>query len=132
VWDAETGGLLFTLIDHENPVRQVVWNPDESPILTRSADGTVRVWDAVTGDELLALTDHGDRVNQALWNSDGSRILTASDDGTVRLWYARMEDLLEAACQAAPRNLAPEEWARYMKHEDDYRATCDNLPLLEE
>jgi hypothetical protein len=42
-----------------------------------------------------------------------------------------MEDLLKAACQRAPRNMTRAEWARFMK-DQDYRATCPNLPIVEE
>ncbi|MCH7585540.1 MAG: hypothetical protein IH941_10380, partial [Acidobacteria bacterium] len=58
-----------------------------------------------------------------------SRILTASGDGTARQWYARMEDLLTAACQQAPRNMTLEEWRQFIGDEP-YRPTCPNLPNL--
>jgi hypothetical protein len=61
-----------------------------------------------------------------VWSSDGSRILTISDDSTVRQWYTRMEDLLEAACQRAPRNMMEEEWQQFMGGEA-YRPTCPEL-----
>ena len=74
---------------------------------------------------------HEDRVWQATWNADETRILTASrDGGTVKLWYAKMEDLLEAACQRAPRNMTPREWGQFMV-DQNYRATCPNLPVVE-
>jgi WD40 repeat protein len=89
------------------------------------------VWNAETGEELVTLAGHESWVTQATWNSNETRILTASDDGSVKLWYTNMGDLLEAACQRAPRNMTPGEWRRFMK-DQDYRATCPNLPILEE
>jgi len=132
VWDAETGEELVTLLGHTDDVNQAVWNSDETRILTASRDGTARVWDARTGEELITLLGHTSRVVQAVWNADESRILTASADGTVRLWYTRMQDLLKVACQRASRNMTPEEWQRFMKHEPDYRPTCPNLAVPEE
>jgi hypothetical protein len=87
-----------------------------------------RVWDAETGTELFTLPGHTRVVNQAVWNGDESRILTASEDGTVRQWYTRMEDLLEAACQRAPRNMSAGEWQRYMIGQP-YRETCPGLSV---
>jgi WD40 repeat protein len=130
VWDAATGAELLILSGHAGEVRQAVWNGDHSRILTASSDGTARVWDAATGAELFALSGHTDEVNQAVWSGDDGRILTASSDGTVRQWFARMEDLLETACQRAPRNMTREEWREFMKDEP-YRPTCPELPAPE-
>jgi WD40 repeat protein len=118
VRDAVTGDELLTLSGHEGPIRHVEWNRDESRILTIGDDSTSRVWDAETGDELFALS--GDLAE---WSSDGSRVLTAGKDGTVRQYFARMENLLEAACQRAVRNMNRDEWHRYMSGES-YRETC--------
>jgi WD40 repeat protein len=128
VWDAQTGAELITLSGHTDWVHQAVWNGDESRVLTTSGDGTARVWDAETGVELVTFPGHTDGVWQAVWNSDESRILTASDDGTVRQWYTRMEDLLEAACQRASRNMTEAEWRQFMGDEE-YRPTCPELAV---
>ena len=87
------------------------------------------MWGAESGGELATLR-HAASVWRATWNADESRILTASVDGTVKLWYANMEDLLEAACQRAPRNMTRGEWERTIKGLD-YGATCPNLPIEE-
>ena len=88
----------------------------------------MRVWDAETGDVLSVLSGHTAQVFQAAWNFDESRILTVSSDGTVRRWYARMEDLLDAACQRAPRSMSAEEWRRYMVGQP-YCETFPGLPV---
>jgi WD40 repeat protein len=81
------------------------------------------------GGELFTLPGHTGVVNQAVWNGDESRILTASEDGTVRQWYTRMEDLLEAACWCAPRNMSAGEWQRYMIGQP-HLETCPGKPVL--
>ena len=130
VWDAKTGERLLVLSGHTSAVFQATWSRDESLVLTASNDHTARVWDAKTGEELFLLSGHTGSVYQAAWNADESYILTASSDGTVRQWYSRMADLVQAACQRAPRNMTREEWSHFMKHEA-YRATCDHLPIEE-
>jgi WD40 repeat protein len=106
-----------------------VWNADESRILTASDDHTAREWDVGTRNELVTLSGHTGAVWQAVWSADEGRILIASDDGTVRQWsYTRMEDLLKAACQRAPRNMTRGEWHRFMSDEA-YRETCPNKPV---
>jgi len=42
-----------------------------------------------------------------------------------------MEDLLEAACQRAPRNMTQGEWQRFMGDEP-YRETCPGKLVPEE
>ncbi len=85
------------------------------------------MWDAETGTVFAILTGHKEAILKAIWNDDEPRILTASVDGTARRWYARMEDLLTAACQQAPRNMSLEEWQHFIGDEP-YRRTCPDLP----
>jgi WD40 repeat protein len=131
VWDAETGTELAILFGHTDALYQAMWNADGDRILTASRDGTARVWDAETGAELMVLFGHTGEVVNATWNPDETRILTASDDRTARLWYTRMEDLLQAACQSAPRDMTEEEWRRFMGDEA-YRETCPGKLVLSE
>lgn len=93
VWNAATGVELFALQHEGRHVTQMIWNKDNSQIMTISNiissfyEGTVHVWDAATGMEILAL--HLDNnISQASWSQDESRILTASIDGYVRAWEA--------------------------------------------
>ena len=102
VWDAATGQELLRLT-HEDAVNGAGWNRDESLILTRSSDETVRVWDAASGQERFRFTgeDSWERaasvwkeddtlhvVTDAKWNGDGSLILTVRGDDIVRVWDA--------------------------------------------
>jgi WD40 repeat protein len=129
LWDARSGELLTVMTGHAREVWAALWNDDESRVTTTSLDGTAWIWDSATGEELAVLSGHTDGVTSAAWSPDGRRLLTASEDGTVRLWYTHVEDLVDAACQLAPRNLTRDEWARFMKRED-YRRTCTNIPVV--
>jgi WD40 repeat protein len=56
-------------------------------------------------------------VSQAerVTNLDGKYVATASWDKTARLWmFNNTEDLIKESCNRLTRNLAPEEWKRYM------------------
>jgi len=127
IWDAGSGQELVTLAGHTSYVNRAMWSRDENKILTASEDGTARVWDAGSGQELVTLTGHTASVWQATWSRDDSKILTASEDGTARIWYAHMRDLIDAACQWAPRNMNESEWSLYM--ENPYRPTCPTVSL---
>ncbi len=130
VWDAATGQELVRLEGHTNVVSQATWSHDEHKILTTSTDGSERIWDAVTGQELVRLEGHTGFDSWAIWGHNDRKVLTYSDDGVIRIEYVQMRDLVEAACQWAPRNFTWSEWSTYMTDNvGAYRPTCPNAPI---
>ncbi|MBT8199238.1 MAG: hypothetical protein KJO36_01855, partial [Acidimicrobiia bacterium] len=103
------------------------WNNDESRILTTAGDDTTRMWDADSGEIIAVLDGHREAVLKGVWNQDESRILTASGDSTARQWYADIDDLVEAACDRAVRNMTFDEWQTFIG-DRPYRPTCPDLP----
>ena len=77
------GGLVQTLLRHENGVNGALLLPD-GHALSWSDDGTLRVWDFATG-EGRALIGHEDGVTGALLLPDG-QVLSWSRDRTLRVW----------------------------------------------
>lgn len=103
VWDAATGKELMVLRGHEGVVRDAVYSPDGTKIVSfdqRQGPGTVRVWDAATGKQLLLLNPHDFRISDAFFSPDGKQILTMGEDSsaaerfTVRLWDSTTGALL--------------------------------------
>ena len=109
-------------------LNSVAFNSSGMHIVTAGRDGTARVWDAENGIELAVLLGHTGPVEHAAWNNDGTRIVTASSDGTARVYYILLEDLLEASCPRAVRNMSEEEWNRFIV-DDPYRETCPGKPV---
>lgn len=66
----------------------VLWSPDQR-LMSRSADGTVRVWDVNTGRQQLIFPGHTDDLVWAQWSPDGSKILSLTFDHNARVWDAR-------------------------------------------
>ena len=79
-------------------------------LVTASEDRTARVWDMATGAEFMTLLGHSGPVRSALFSSDGQCVVTSSADGTARIWPT---DPLKIALQRKPRELTPEERARF-------------------
>ena len=86
IWDADEGTERIVLRGHEGTVWEARFTPDGDRLVTRGADGTVRVWDVSPSGsrELLTVDAWGDSVD---YSPDGSRLLTA-DEGAMRQWNA--------------------------------------------
>ena len=84
--DATTGSVLLTLTGHTAAVKDVVFSPDGSRVVSTSDDTTLRLWDATTGRELRVLAGHTAPVTCVAFSSDGTRIVSAGKDKTVRIW----------------------------------------------
>jgi WD40 repeat protein len=88
IWDLEKGREMFTLPEHDGPVRSVAYSPDGKRVVSGAADYTVRLWDAETGEELKALTGHSNVVNSVAYSPDGRFFASGSTDRTVKVWDA--------------------------------------------
>ena len=86
MWDTTTGASLLTLFGHTDSVYRVAFSPDESNIVSGSADTTVRVWDASTGQLLKIFSGHALPVRSVSFSPNGSQIASGSEDNTIRLW----------------------------------------------
>jgi WD40 repeat protein len=82
-----SGGELVATeqLNLKHPAIGAAWSPNETRILSRSLDGTVKVWDAQTGD-VLSTSQHGDIVDGATWSRDGARILTWTASRAIHVW----------------------------------------------
>ncbi len=88
VWDAATGGQVYTYHGHSRHVSAVAWSPDSKRIASSSYDKTVQVWDAATGGQVYTYHGHSEAVYAVAWSPDGTRIASASADKTVQVWDA--------------------------------------------
>lgn len=86
---------MRVLSGHVGDIVALGWAPDESALLTGSADGTVRCWRPREGDECTAVYEHGGRVTSVSWDptsvtsgQGGGRFLTGCMDGKLRIFSA--------------------------------------------
>jgi WD40 repeat protein len=110
IWQTETGALRHVFRGHTGNVTHIAFSADGRWLVTASEDHTARVWDLATGAEFMTLVGHGGPVRSAVFSSDGQYIVTSSADGTARTWPA---DPLKVAVARRPRDLTPEERARF-------------------
>src|SRR5262249_31896434 len=91
VWTVETGELKESFKGHADEIQSVAFSPNDSTLLSGSADRTARLWDVITGQELLTLKGHKFPVHLVAFAPDGKRLATASHDWVLNLWLAATE-----------------------------------------
>jgi WD40 repeat protein len=89
VWDARSGGELFTLAGHTASVNGCAISADASTIVSASSDETLKVWDARSGAERFTLRGHSAAVNGCAISADCSTIFSTSADKTLKIWDAQ-------------------------------------------
>jgi WD40 repeat protein len=94
IWDALTGQLLNTLIDHTNWINSVAFSPDGLKIISGSSDCSVKIWDTQSGQLLNTLNSHRNAVSSVAYSFDNSRIASSSHDHSVKIWDAHTGQLL--------------------------------------
>ncbi len=90
VFDAATGGRIFSLWGHTSNVISVAFSPDGRRIATSSFDRTVKLWETETGQEVFTLRGHTSGVLSVAFSPDGQALVTGSIDCTSRIWDTRL------------------------------------------
>lgn len=80
ILDAETGREILAFKGQKGGVRQAVFSPDGTRVLSIDDRGDVKLWNAETGQENWNLDDKH-WISRAVFSPDGAKVLSASDDG---------------------------------------------------
>ncbi|HET9751461.1 MAG TPA: hypothetical protein VFP52_00805, partial [Myxococcales bacterium] len=119
-----SSGRMRAALRQEEPIAGIRFSPDRETLATVSPDG-VNVWNAVTG-ELLSQVSSDEGFEDAAFAGGGRYLLTGGAKHAAVLWLWKSEDLRDEACKRLMRNLAPDEWLRYLG-DAPYRRSCPNL-----
>ncbi|KAI9505575.1 hypothetical protein GGI25_000927 [Coemansia spiralis] len=89
---ADTDGLrpILQWKAHDNSVFDLEWSPNDSQIVTASADETCRLWDAERQLLLGTFSGHTQTVRSLSWQHGSEHcFLSASRDGSIMTWDVR-------------------------------------------
>jgi hypothetical protein len=108
----------------------------EEKWLVASSGYSAYLWDLnklnennrTTNDNPVTLWGHHGNLLYTGFVGDGKWIMTAANDQTVRFWSMNPEDLVQAACTYAGRNLTPTEWNAYL--EGTPHQTCQGFNFV--
>ncbi|MCK4761401.1 MAG: AAA-like domain-containing protein [Candidatus Aminicenantes bacterium] len=74
------------ILEHDETVLSIAVSPDESFVLTGSADGVARLFNIANGELLGHPMVHDGPVRFVSFSKDNKTILSAGDDKRIRLW----------------------------------------------
>uniref|UniRef100_A0A663DQT1 SOCS box domain-containing protein n=1 Tax=Aquila chrysaetos chrysaetos TaxID=223781 RepID=A0A663DQT1_AQUCH len=96
VWEVQTGHLLFSLLGHQDVVRDLSFAPNGSLILvSASRDKTLRVWDlSRDGRQVQVLSGHVQWVYCCSISPDCSMLCSAAGEKSALLWSMRSYTLI--------------------------------------
>jgi WD40 repeat protein len=94
VWDAYTGQLLNTLVDHTSDVRSVALSSDNLRIASHGLDHNISIWDAQTGKLLNTWNSHTKMILSVAFSPDNLKIASGSCDNCIKIWNAQSGQLL--------------------------------------
>lgn len=86
-WNVEDGELTHTVEeDQYGVVSSLDFSPDDSMLVSGSADGTVRIWEAGSATLLKELLGHSSPIFGISFSPDGENIASGANEGTIILW----------------------------------------------
>jgi WD40 repeat protein len=131
LWDLKAAaGEPVLLGGHDGDVTSVAFSPDGTVLASGELGSTVRLRALSNLDAAPAVLDtHAENVSAIAYGADGATLVSASYDGTIQRWTAQTQAIADLVCRNTRRNLAVEEWERFVAADLPYERTCRNRPL---
>jgi len=86
-WNLEDGSLLSQKEHLFGIVNSIDFSPDDSMVVTGTADKIVRLWDVASATVIKELQGHSDQVTGVCFSPDGHNIASgAINEASIRIW----------------------------------------------
>jgi len=85
-WDLATGTEAARFEGHQGWVRDLLFTPDGTRLISASADQSIRVWDVATRRAMRTLRGHDSEVSALALSPDGKTLYSGGKSGEVLSW----------------------------------------------
>ncbi|MCL4199565.1 MAG: hypothetical protein KJZ69_18880 [Phycisphaerales bacterium] len=116
IWDTESGSTIRVLpgervdrafddrpvqeyVGHIDLIHTLLFDPDNTQLLSAAKDGSARLWDVETGASLQVFDGVSSRLGVVSFNSDGSQIMGLSLD-SISIWRTETGELTRRIVRA--------------------------------
>ena len=89
IWDVETGQLVIEAFEHRGWIRSLMFNSNDTQVVTASQDGTARLWDVRMRQPPAVLLPLSAGGGEASFNHAGTRLIISVDLNAVQICDAR-------------------------------------------
>jgi WD40 repeat protein len=96
LWKPNGKKPVRRLSGHEDMIRDLLFTPDGTRLISTGNDMTVKVWDVEVGNILCDLQNHWDWAVKLDLSEDGTRLVSTGYDGIINLWDPNSCELLVA------------------------------------
>jgi hypothetical protein len=86
LWDAASGRLISSGLDHPQGVLGFAFSGDGKTLLTAGYGGAARLWDIGSSKEVMRIETGAELLRCVAVSPHGRSIVTGSDSGGVRIW----------------------------------------------
>jgi hypothetical protein len=93
-------------------------------LITAGTEAFIRVWEKNTGKERGRVGLLRPSVPLAMRFIAGDRRILAFDQYSVTNSFWKAQDVGREVCERIGRSLSPEEWKKYLPHDEKYVLTC--------
>ena len=92
VWDAETGGLRFTIPGHIDNICSVVWLPNNTHFISGGIDNHIIMWDL-----------RGEQVEFLIHFTNVQKVSKISSPRVLEIMVSNDSKLMYSVCAATPK-----------------------------
>lgn len=87
IWNVEDGSLLNQIEENRyGAVYSLDFSPDDSMLVSGTADATIRLWQVSSAELLKELSGHTSPVFGVCFSPDGKNIASGANEGSIRIW----------------------------------------------
>lgn len=104
VWGLNDRTEIFSALNFDDPVEEVLFNPDGDTIAVRTMTGSAYLRQADTGAPIGSVVPHPGIVYHIAFSRIGKRFLTAGNNGIVRIWDTTPDGMVTAVLHHPNQN----------------------------